>query len=349
MGDYAASFDNLYRYFDYTMHNRDRIFYQYALLNLAVLHADFGAYSEAIIAMQETISTAREHEDLECLNYSLSWLYHFSKAHPEYQGKVLERGLLGADKEALTFLKAKAKETRIDNLDAAQHILSQLRAVQDLSHDLSYCIALLEIELQIRREDYTNAMQVLGKLAEKLDAGDFDIYKRIKVMICKVRIYDKAGIPQKGFSVALRAATLAYHAQISPVLWEAICAICAIFHSMKEFEGSMRLLEVIIPQVLECEDCDLAAHAFSLLADAHVGKAGLAKGDSLQRKEQLTKGLVNLDIAFDEFSQIEDVKGQCEMLAKKARIMHLNGDPVLANDCVAEYLAIVNAAKEPRL
>ena len=93
------------------MHNRDRTFYQYALLNLAILHADFGCYSEAITAMQETISTARENNDMGCLNYSLSWLYHFGKAHPEQIHEVQKKGMLGTDREALAFLKAKAKET----------------------------------------------------------------------------------------------------------------------------------------------------------------------------------------------------------------------------------------------
>ena len=98
------------------MHNRDRAFYQYALLNLAILHADFGCFSEAVIAMQETISTARENNDISCLNYSLSWLYHFGKAHPKEMDQVQKNGVLGTDKEALTFLKAKAKETNMWSL-----------------------------------------------------------------------------------------------------------------------------------------------------------------------------------------------------------------------------------------
>lgn len=110
-GDHPSSFDKLHRYFDYTMHNRDRKFYQYALLNLAILHQDFGCYSEAVVAMQETISTARENNDMVCLNYSLSWLYHFGKAHPEEIHEVQKKGVLGTDREALAFLKAKAKET----------------------------------------------------------------------------------------------------------------------------------------------------------------------------------------------------------------------------------------------
>lgn len=198
----------------------------------------------------------------------------------------------------------------------------------------------------MRRADYPSAMDTLEQLATQLDEDDADIYQRLQLMILKARIYDEAGTPQKGFSVALRAASLAHRAGLLPTLWEAIDAICAILHSLKEFEASAKLLESIMPQVLECEDCDLAARTFSLLADAHVGMAGQAKAETPQRKEQLTKGLENLGRAFDEFSRIEDVKGQCEMMAKKATMMHLNGEPVLANDCAARYLAIKKAARD---
>ena len=119
------------------MHNRDRTFYQYALLNLAILHADFGCYSEAITAMQETISTARENNDMGCLNYSLSWLYHFGKAHPEQIHEVQKKGMLGTDREALAFLKAKAKETSMWTL-LSTSLLSEaklaLSNVRDFDH-----------------------------------------------------------------------------------------------------------------------------------------------------------------------------------------------------------------------
>ena len=115
-GDFPSAFDNLHRYFDYTMHHRDRTFYQYALLNLAILQADFGCFSEAIIAMQEAISSAREHNDMVCLNYSLSWLYHFGKEHPEAVGEIQKKGVLGTEREALAFLKTKAKETSMWSL-----------------------------------------------------------------------------------------------------------------------------------------------------------------------------------------------------------------------------------------
>ena len=109
-GDYPSSFDNLHRYFDYTMHNRDRTFYQYALLNLAILQADFGCFDEAVAAMQEAIATARENKDMACLNFSLSWLYHFGKAHPKLARGQGKRSIIGVEKEGLAFLKSKAKD-----------------------------------------------------------------------------------------------------------------------------------------------------------------------------------------------------------------------------------------------
>ncbi|KAL8953974.1 MAG: hypothetical protein Q9222_000184 [Ikaeria aurantiellina] len=112
-GDYPSSFDSLHQYFDYTMQSRDRALYQYALLNLAILQADFGCFSEAITAIQETIATARENHDLPCLNYSLSWLYQFGRTHPEEMTEVQKKGIIGSEKEALSFLKSKAKESNM--------------------------------------------------------------------------------------------------------------------------------------------------------------------------------------------------------------------------------------------
>ena len=215
-----------------------------------------------------------------------------------------------------------------------------------MSQDLQFNISILEMDLLIRRRDYTKAMEILEDLATNLDEQEADIYQRIKLMTLKAQIYDKAGIPQKGFTVALRAASLAYRSRLLPALWEAVGRVCAVLLSLSEFSAAAKLLESIVPQVLECEDCYLSAQTFALLADAHVGMAGQAKAETLQRKEQLTKALAHIERSFDEYSRIEDVRGQCEMMAKKATIMHLNGDPVLANDCAAKYLDIKKAAKD---
>ncbi|KAL9100515.1 MAG: hypothetical protein Q9163_004121 [Psora crenata] len=141
MGDYSGAFENLHRYFDYGVNTIDRKFYEYGLLNLAVLHADFGAYSDAIIAMQEAGTTARENDDQECVQYCLSWLYNVGKMHPEFRvkleeyGSLVSGGWIEAYNEALINLKEAARDENMWSLYSAS-LLSQavlfLNTVSDL-------------------------------------------------------------------------------------------------------------------------------------------------------------------------------------------------------------------------
>ncbi|KAF3284434.1 anaphase promoting complex subunit 5 [Orbilia oligospora] len=125
-GDYQGSFECLHQYFDYTMHTRDRTFYQYALLNLAILQADFGCNRESILAMQETVNTARENKDVACLNFALSWLYHFHKAHPQDCPDVISARM---ERESLSFLKVKAKESGMHHLQSMAHLSEAKQAL----------------------------------------------------------------------------------------------------------------------------------------------------------------------------------------------------------------------------
>lgn len=128
-GDYSSAFDNLHRYFDYTMQSRDKTYYQYALLHLAGLHADFGCFSEALSTMAELIATARENGDFQCLNYCLAWLNELVRSHPEEVRKAGYRnGPLGSGKQALAFLKTKAREGKSWSL-LVSVMLSEARAI----------------------------------------------------------------------------------------------------------------------------------------------------------------------------------------------------------------------------
>ncbi|MCJ1435698.1 anaphase promoting complex subunit 5 [Xylographa pallens] len=486
-GDYPSSFDNLHRFYDYTMYNRDRTFYQYAVLNLAILQKDFGCLPEAITAMQETISAARENKDLGCLNFSLSWLHHLGKAYPTEVDEIQKSGVLGNDREALVFMKAKAKEsgmwgllsttflsearlglvngesmstalenitkasylsliknvpstvasellmhssvftrlgigcvawsleelllecyserssgeeilhaeskracamalkgryrdalTRMESIDpgmlrtlkhkqywrtcmnllkvqhalyrddliAAEHFLSQLQANPPPDREMTFPIMVLEVNVQVRRQNYSNAVVLLEKHAEELQAEDADILFRILLMTLKAQIYDQAGISQKAFSIAIRAASLAYKARLLPALWQAVRVLCQVLNSLEEFDSASKLLRAIMPQVLECGDCELAATTMHALADAHIGIAGQMADGSRKQKEHMTRGSGYLEISFDEFSRGNNIRGQRETLAKKAAILHLNGDLVLANDCAARYLAILKTAND---
>lgn len=83
---------------------------------MAILQADFGCFDEAVAAMNETIATARENQDTSCLNFSLSWLSHLSKAYPNELKRAGYAGMLGLEKDRLTFLSEKAKESKSWNL-----------------------------------------------------------------------------------------------------------------------------------------------------------------------------------------------------------------------------------------
>lgn len=137
----------------------------------------------------------------------------------------------------------------------------------------------------------------------------------------------------------MRAANIAYRSRLLPGLWEAICALSGVLLSLREFEAVVAMVESIIPQILESSDCALAARAYSLLVDANMGIAGKARSQgSGQNVEYMNRALEYLDCAYDQYEKVGDIKGQCEMVAKKATVMHLTGDLVLANDYAAKYL-----------
>ncbi|KAJ5555589.1 hypothetical protein N7535_008024 [Penicillium sp. DV-2018c] len=484
-GDYTSAFDNLHRYFDYNMHaSHDRSAYQFALLNLAVMQADFECFNEAISAVQEAVAIARESHDMHCLNFCMSWLYHFSKAFPEQMRDVQNSGMLGNEKEGLAFLKFKAKETdmwslmsttllseaklqmqqgeslagiaesfvkashvnvtkglvaptgacmllhgamysrigathlawlntevfrecyaerqsnddsvkitfqncqiltqkgnykeafsRMNTIDpeqlrtarysnswtwysgllqlrrqicrddkvAVEHIIAQLEAVQLLEFDMRLLLAFLKIDFTIRQGDHGRALRMVEQAAHSMQPENFDVHSQVKLLCLKAQILSKSGQPQRGFSLAMRAASIAHRAKLLSNLWEAICTLTSVLLSLREFEASGELVESIMPQILESEDYGLIARAYSLLVDANMGMAGelwsLKGRESMStRKEHINRALGYIDLAYDHYEEIEDIKGQTEMMAKKATVMHLTGDPVLANDYAAKYL-----------
>lgn len=482
-GDYPTSFDNLHRYFDYTMQNRDRLFYQYALMNLAVLQADFGCHQDAVATMLETISTARENKDMTCLNFSLSWLFHYGRAHPDLIRNLETDSVLGHGKESLAYLRVKAKETgmwslwssallseakmglangesvassfelmvrssqlivernmrnmfgsqltvsmslwerlgvthlstveaqiflrchtrhaifddqlkftcrlaiqlaemgkydeslkslealdenglrswkpsqhwhkcrgiikvirdlRRSHLEGVDQLLSQLLQSEgdDLEPELQWVTNFLHVDYLIRRGNLQSAFGKVEHMLHRLQEDKRDINLRIRLMLLKVRLFDKAGRPQRGFTLAVRAASLAWQARLMPSLWEAIGALANILRSLGEFEAAARLLTAVIPRSLECDSAATSGILYSHLSDANMGIAGNAPRTSARRMEYLTKAAAAVQKAFDRFSGIEDVERQCEMMAKKATIMKVAGDKVLAADYAAAYVAL---------
>lgn len=389
-GDFTGAFENLHRYFDYTAQNRDKTFYQYALLHMAILQADFGCFDEAVAAMNETIATARENQDVDCLNFSLSWLSHLNKAYPNDLKKAGYAGMLGPEKERLAFLSEKAKESKswavlsstllseakwalslggdpntvsehlcqsahlnfvhhvftncgtqlliesamyartglnmlADNdceilldcyadkspvedvvramcrraqganqfgqyartnailesfgedmlrtlklnqyvishsgliklkhtlrkydLVAAEHMLHQLQAGAWSDPDLDFQVAILEIDCLIRRKSLSTAFDKLEDCLEEAVKTQADIVHHIMLLLLKADLFSKAGKAGKGFTIVLRAASMAYRYKLMPLLWEAMGSLANILSFFGEFDHAQRLMDAVLPQV----------------------------------------------------------------------------------------------------
>ncbi|KAB8356507.1 hypothetical protein FH972_024090 [Carpinus fangiana] len=140
--DYPSSFENLHRYYDYALNGKDRSRYPYALLNMAILQFTFGCYDEAIAAIHETITTAREHKDMVCLNFSLSWLHHFRTIHRAYGDGKFDNYISESDAQGLAFLKTKAQENKMWSV-LSSALLSEARLYLAKGHRPRHAIARL--------------------------------------------------------------------------------------------------------------------------------------------------------------------------------------------------------------
>ncbi|KAK0655482.1 putative APC5 protein [Cercophora newfieldiana] len=484
-GDYFTTFDNLHRYFDYTMQYQNKPFHQYALMNMAIVQSDFGCHREAIAMMLATVSTAREARDTTCLNFALNWLFHFGRAHPKLVRELERSSGLSSEKEILAFLRAKARETgmwvlwssallgearlglssgesisaalenmvrssqiivernmkpmmgtqlsvattlwdrlglaymstlacevflrchaknsifddelkatghlagllaaqgkyeqafatleQIDknslrlakasecwhlfrgivklrrdlhhnNLDAADHLLSQLLQAEPdtLEPEGVFLIDSMHIEALMRRGDFDAAFAKIDRLLAELREDDGDIALRVRLLIHKAHLFDCVGRPEKGFTLSVRAASLAWRARLLPQLWHAIGALANILNALAEFAAAAQLLVAVLPRCLESDDVFVAATLYSLLADAWTGQAGEvdAKTQKQKRTECMTKAHEALDSALAYFATVEDVEKQCEMLAKQATLMRAMGDHVRSEEYAAKYLAL---------
>ncbi|OQO00617.1 hypothetical protein B0A48_13107 [Cryoendolithus antarcticus] len=124
---YSRALENLHRYFDYSIANKSaaestdaggsvKLYYQYALLHLSVLHADFEHWTESQAAMEECIATARENQDSECLTFALSWTLYLRQVNATRSSTSLpsrDKGSHGQSSHGeLAFLKQRGKDSR---------------------------------------------------------------------------------------------------------------------------------------------------------------------------------------------------------------------------------------------
>ena len=202
--------------------------------------------------------------------------------------------------------------------------------------DISLLLTFLEIEYTIRKAHYGTALQLIEQAAAAFATNDttFDVQSQVKLLCLKARIFEKKGQSQRGFSLAMKAVRIAYRSRLLPGLWEAVCSLAAVLLGLGEFPATLALVESVMPQILETEDAELAARGYSLLVDAKMGLAGRSNN----KKELVNHALGYIDAAYEQYEEIEDIVGQCEMMAKKSIAMLHTGDLVLADDCAAKYL-----------
>lgn len=131
---------------------------------------------------------------------------------------------------------------------------------------------------------------------------------------------------------------MAWRARLFSLLWQAIGALSNILNALGECHAAARLLMAVLPRCLETDNVYVIATLYSLLADAYMGHAGSAQDG--RRVEFFTKAHGALDSAFKYFSAVEDVEKQCEVLAKQAVIMRVNGDVTRADDYAARYMVL---------
>jgi len=229
-----------------------------------------------------------------------------------------------------------------NDLDGAEYLLSQLLQSKpdDLEPDFVFIVDTFHIEAMVRRGDLGAAFSKVEKMIAQNQESGCDISTRIRLLLTKAHLFDKSGRPQRGFTIAMRAASLAWRSRLMPLLWQAMGAIAGILVAQGDFEAAEKLLVVVIPRCLECDLSYLVGQLYSTLADARMGMAGQIPAESIKRRECLTRASETLKQAFGHFSSIEDVEKQCEMMAKRATIMKVMGDMKLADDFAAKYLEL---------
>jgi anaphase-promoting complex subunit 5 len=134
------------------------------------------------------------------------------------------------------------------NLAAANAHLSQLLPLTQISDpDLSHQISLLEIALLMHpsRPDLPSAYRKTASLL----AATSDLAQTLHLLTLKAAVFAAAGKPEKGFSIAVRAASRAERAGLVPVLLEALAALAEILNKVGAFGAARELAGAALPQV----------------------------------------------------------------------------------------------------
>jgi anaphase-promoting complex subunit 5 len=177
-----------------------------------------------------------------------------------------------------------------------------------------------------------------------LKEDNADILQRVNVLLMKADLFRKVGKPERGFGVALRAASVGYKAKLMPSLWAAVGLLANILNGLGECSSAKRLIEGVIPQALEGSDNMLIGTLYSHLGDSYMGLAdpstvpkmpsSPSSSPSANRSTaaNVAKAELYIDRARECYKKSGYLAGECEQLMKKAIIAKLRGDEKLAEE-----------------
>jgi anaphase-promoting complex subunit 5 len=230
------------------------------------------------------------------------------------------------------------------------HLLTTLKpqSVTDpsstpLDPELSFLLHESYIDYLVSRGMYSEAFTAISSLTQNLKEDNADLLQRVNALLLKAELFRKVGTPERGFGVALKAASASYKARLMPSLWAAVGSLANILNGLGECTSARRLVEGVIPQTLEGSDNLLIGTLYSHLGDSYMGLADPNADAKISTSQfsphshrstaaNVAKAELHIDRARECYKKSGYLAGECEQLMKKAIIAKLRGDEKLAEE-----------------
>jgi hypothetical protein len=144
-----------------------------------------------------------------------------------------------------------------------------------------------------------------------------DIAQRLHLLVLKAKIFAAGGQPIKGFSITLRAASMAERYSLISILTEALGVLSVILNELSEFNAAKDIAEAALPsvsrtakdlcrsykltcvQALENRDLEVSAQLFSHLAESHVGISGTSASGSNEQSRNIRTAEMNVERSYE--------------------------------------------------
>jgi len=211
-----------------------------------------------------------------------------------------------------------------------------------LDPELSFILHEAHVDYLSSRACYREAFIETSSLARSFKEDNADVLQRVGVLLMKGDLFRKVGRPERGFSAAIRAASVSYKAKLMPSLWAAVGLLANILNDLGQSTSARRLLEGVIPQAIEGTDSYLLGILYSHLGDAYMGladpdpkvntEASVPSNPNRWTARHVAKAELYTDRSRECYKKSGYLAGECEQLMKKAVIAKLRGDEKLAEE-----------------